>query len=625
MFKKAFKSFYPLNFLKINFIKIFLFTFIFLIYFILFSSKIYAQDEFDTSYSLTYQVNADASVTVVQTINLINKLTNIYAKSYQITLGSTRVRGVWAKDSSGDLSPQVVKKENLTQINLDFNEKIVGKGNTLSFSLGYISDDYAMKNGRVLEIGIPKMAEAEKLTDYNVKLIVPYLFEDPAYVFPHPIKIEDSSAGKIYYYNKQNLINQSINAAFGNYQVFDFNIKYYLENDYNNNSKHEISLPPDTAFQKVYLQTLYPEPESTIIDDDGNWLAYYILEPEQRIEIVATGSAEIYMNPREDYPFKDVINKQDYLKEQKYWPVNDQQIKEIASTLTSPKQIYDYVVDSLLYDYSRINLQLKRGGALAALNNKASAICMEFTDLFIALARSAGIPAREANGFAYTNNPQLRPLSLKQDILHAWPQYYDNKQQLWISIDPTWGNTTGGVDFFNKLDLNHFAFVFHGLDSQLPLAAGSYKSSDNQEKIVNVKFGEKPLERVVIEAQLNFQENILAGLPLEGNIIIENKGNLALHDIKVVLDLSQLGLKDQSFKIKTLVPLSSFEKKVVIEGIKHSLKGNKTISLKIKGNQFSQKVNFKSYLYSKAPKLIKRIYSWLLLIFSKLLKIKVLF
>ncbi len=29
-------------------------------------------------------------------------------------------------------------------------------------------------------------------------------------------------------------------------------------------------------------------------------------------------------------------------------------------------------------------------------------------------------------------------------------------------IDPTWGATTGGVDYFETLDFDHFAFVVKG-------------------------------------------------------------------------------------------------------------------------------------------------------------------
>ena len=100
-------------------------------------------------------------------------------------------------------------------------------------------------------------------------------------------------------------------------------------------------------------------------------------------------------------------------------------------------------------------------------------MCTEFADLFIALARAAGIPAREVNGYGYTTDPQLRPLSLGNNVLHAWPQYWDSVRKVWVSIDPTWGRTTGGVDYFSKLDFNHLAFLTHGLSDSLPVMSAS--------------------------------------------------------------------------------------------------------------------------------------------------------
>ena len=59
---------------------------------------------------------------------------------------------------------------------------------------------------------------------------------------------------------------------------------------------------------------------------------------------------------------------------------------------------------------------------------------MEFTDLFVAIARAAGIPARESVGYAYTTNSRLRPLSLVTDVLHAWPEYYDADKKIWVHL-----------------------------------------------------------------------------------------------------------------------------------------------------------------------------------------------
>jgi len=67
--------------------------------------------------------------------------------------------------------------------------------------------------------------------------------------------------------------------------------------------------------------------------------------------------------------------------------------------------------------------------ALAVLNNRAGD-CTELTLLFLALARSLGIPAREVGGIVFLN--------AEEPIFgwHAWAEVHDGHQ--WVSVDPTW-------------------------------------------------------------------------------------------------------------------------------------------------------------------------------------------
>ena len=58
---------------------------------------------------------------------------------------------------------------------------------------------------------------------------------------------------------------------------------------------------------------------------------------------------------------------------------------------------------------------------------------------------------------------------LRLRTLHSWPQYWDASRRVWVSVDPTWGRTTQGVDYFSKLDFNHLAFITHGLSDSLPV------------------------------------------------------------------------------------------------------------------------------------------------------------
>jgi len=538
-------------------------------------------------------------------------------------LGTTRIRSVWANDNSGSIVPQVIKGENTTTIKLSFSEKVVGKGNTLSFTLGYISDDYAMKNGRVLEIGIPKIAETSDLSDYSVNLTIPYSFESPAFIMPQPSNITQSDKGNVYFFNKQVLQDKGIFAAFGNFQVMDFNLKYHLYNKNNKQYFYQIALPPDTDFQKVFYDTLSPLPEKVEVDQDGNWLASYLIKASSNLEVTATGSAQIFINPQDSSYFKKDVDQSSYLISQKYWESDNPEIKALASQLKTPLNIYNFLVNNLIYDYAKVEGQPERMGALSVLNNKDSAICMEFTDLFIALARAAGIPAREVNGFAYTNNPKLRPLSLSQDILHAWPQYYDQKQQLWLSIDPTWGNTTGGIDFFHKLDLNHFAFVFHGLDSEYPFSPGSYKDVNDKQKDVDIKFSNQDINlQKKVKVDINLASKQTAGLAIKGTVRIYNQGNYALYNQTLTYSSTDLNIEEKKIMIDVLPPFGFFELKLNFPKTSIFLSDDKKVLFNFDNQDYSHIINIKSVFPSPIGGGLDKVFTMISTFLKKLAKVK---
>jgi hypothetical protein len=231
---------------------------------------------------------------------------------------------------------------------------------------------------------------------------------------------------------------------------------------------------------------------------------------------------------------------------------------ETKTTDEKARALYDFVTSALTYDYDRLNnSKIDRLGAVGALNNPESALCMEYTDLFIALSRSIGIPAREINGFALTQDPNFRPTALggriTSDILHAWPEYFSFEKQKWVQIDPTWGSTTGGVDYFDKLDTNHIVFVRKGVSAEEPLPAGAYKfdaSSKGDVKITpSTTFPESASQYEVSLQNREFP----AGFSVNDALIIKNSGKRSLFGGTVTFT-SGLNITPTEVEIGTILP-----------------------------------------------------------------------
>lgn len=517
--------------LKFKFFCFILFS-LFTIHYSLITCPVMAEGEFTTDYDVTYTVNENGLTEVVNKITLTNSFSNTYATSYSIILDSISPQNVKAYGADGTTySIKTTKDDKEITLKVEFPDAVVGKDKSRVFYISFDESSFAVRTGEVWEISIPRVSDDATFSRYDLKLLVPLKFGQEAYISPTPRQRSNVNGFLEYSYNKSDIEKTGVVAGFGAFQVFSFNLSYHLENPLSKRAVTEITLPPDTAYQKVYYEDLDPKPSNMYTDTDGNWIAEYTLNARERVDVNAKGYVQIFSNYRPfAKPTEESLNEN--LLEQEYWDVKNPEIVKLSETLKTPKEIYDFVSKKLNYDYSRVKANVERFGSIKAINNPESAICMEFTDLFIAIARASGIPAREINGFAYTENPDIQPLSLVNDVLHAWPEYYDREKETWIPVDPTWGSTTGGVDYFSKLDLRHFTFVIHGKNSKSPYAAGSYKLGSNPQKDVYVTFGSLPTDRnsnIVVDAKLE------SWIPLVSNkldVNITNNGPIAVYNIR---------------------------------------------------------------------------------------------
>ncbi|MEK7533313.1 MAG: transglutaminase-like domain-containing protein [Patescibacteria group bacterium] len=504
---------------------------IFLLFLVSFGApahNVYATGEFQADYDVQYAIAPTGKTIVTQHVTLTNKLPNFYPQEYSLLLDSDKISHVIAYDDGGVITPSISIKDGKTHIALAFNVKAIGLGKSLKFSLRYEHSGIASKAGNIWEIYVPGVVNDPDIGEYTVSLAVPPTFGPAAYLSPLP--------GKGRSWTKEQMIRGGIAGAYGASQNFDITLTYTLNNSGVVPHLQEIALPPSTAYQNVTVQELTPSPQTVTSDADGNWLAKYQLGPRQTLAVTAKVSVSVFLSPRKDYN-QVAIREEDYTKTEEYWQTGDAQITNLARQFTTARSIYDYVSTALRYDFDKVNSAAPRLGAVGILKDPSRAVCMEFTDLFIAIARAAGIPARRVVGYAYTSNPKLRPLSLVSDVLHAWPEYYDRETNIWVPVDPTWANTTGGVDYFTKLDFNHIVFAINGMDSSLPYPAGYYRSPDKTGRDIRVEFSDttRSGKAANITTSIEFPQQIGAGRRVEGAVVVKNSGGESAYNIAVTV------------------------------------------------------------------------------------------
>ncbi len=539
-----------------------LFLALFFIFFLFITPKdILAAGEFTSSYDVTYDVDASSVTTVTEKISLKNLTERFYASSFSLTISATDIFDVFASDSQGALVTETKKEGTKTQITVKFNQQVVGKDKIYPWTLSFKSKDFAQSQGQVWQVTVPKISTLEDVEGYNLTLAVPVSFGDPTTILPEPIS-QSEFGGKLQLkYSKSSLSEVGILANFGSTQQFKFKLEYDLNNPSLLSAKARLPLPPNTPYQEIQIDSISPKPENVYLDSDGNQIALFNLRRNESYKVYVEGLAKLYISPQSrEVKLTDAVFK-DLTSSSKYWESDNLVIKNKLNEIFKDKNpatnrekarlINQFVVNSLSYNDSRLIFEdFKRFVVVTALNNPTDALCGEFTDLFIAITRAAGIPTKQLIGYAYTANQKLRPLSFNQSVLHTWPEYFDPLQG-WVMIDPTWQNTTGGVDYFSKFDLNHLVLAIRGTSSDNPVAAD----------VVNVEFSNQtfnPEPKLVIA--LDVPAEIYAGFPAKGKIIVENQGNGSHPEVSISLQASklELGRLDSSF-INYLPPFGRFE------------------------------------------------------------------
>ncbi len=114
---------------------------------------------------------------------------------------------------------------------------------------------------------------------------------------------------------------------------------------------------------------------------------------------------------------------------------------------TDPRVVAERI-NKWVYDSLEKRITLGVPSALATLRSRTGD-CNEHTQLFVALARAAGIPARVAAGLAFLDG---------KFYYHAWPEIWLER---FVAIDPTFGQFPA--------DASHLRFTIGGLGKQAEL------------------------------------------------------------------------------------------------------------------------------------------------------------
>jgi len=237
-----------------------------------------------------------------------------------------------------------------------------------------------------------------------------------------------------YYNSKELLINMGISSDIKIVpKSDDYSIKYIIAN---------LSFFPLNSLGQEVLD-INAKPEADIKDKsiEFRW-ENQVGELEFGVDSsIKTRSSYMKIGKKIEFPLAEIPEELEiYTNPSKTIDSDNRDIIRLASDLAKGENDL-YVVVFKLADWTKKNIKYNLSTMTASVSQKASwvlenrqGVCDELTNLFIAMARSLGIPARFISGIAYTNSEDFA----EEWGPHGWAEVYFPGYG-WVPFDVTYG------------------------------------------------------------------------------------------------------------------------------------------------------------------------------------------
>jgi len=256
--------------------------FIFLSIFLIHCPNVIAQD-FNTDYVVEYfpqEIGSGISTHVKLSSTITNLRSDIVVKKIALSFPkSFIIRNAVAADDKGAIEPEITRENNQNTVTIELGDPNIGRDSTNTFKLEFDQEKLFEINGNIWEVIIPTI-DRDARRNYKVVLHLPRTTDKKISIAkPKP---DDIRQNEIVW---NNVTDKTIYAVIGDKQYYRLKLNYHLKNPKLVPVYTDVAFPPDTLYQKVYLTSLNVLPSKTMTDEDGNFLARYILKPNQNLEI----------------------------------------------------------------------------------------------------------------------------------------------------------------------------------------------------------------------------------------------------------------------------------------------------------------------------------------------------
>ena len=370
-----------------------------------------------------------------------------------------------------------------------------------------------------------------------------------------------------------------ISLLFGEKLLYRFEINKVFSNTLNNeNQTFEIYVPPDTPTQTIIWDEITPEPNSTLKDEDGNYIFKYIVPENETVDCKITG----YILKTESIE-EEFVSSISLTQTRGYWSINNstefrrvnnflrrrgldiqdnfQDVKDLTEEEREIfyKYLYRYVVDRLNYEEDMplgIGAEI-RLGANTVVDTSNGVSSIDYADYYISLLRNYNIPSRLVVGYVsnitgYTSD----------GFYHHWVEYFDTDQNKWITADPFLEDYFK-KDLFGSSFLDHITVLRRGASPVAPKMT-FFQETDF---IVNTESDHETYPDFSFEADLAMQSFKATDELIKAHLHVLNTGNIAINSYDI--------LSSNIDNLRGFIdPVNNLQSQIILPGQRNSIQFN---------------------------------------------------
>jgi len=414
-----------------------------------------------SKYEVDVRLLPNGTASVEYVIHLVNESDKFFIRDYSLLTDYSDVFGlrVLENGSLGDFRKEHI--EDKVRIKVLLQEPLVNYGDKGDICIKYQTRQIFQKDGLISSLYVPYIRTEEDLISVDFTLAIPNEIGDISYISLKDKSYTEYEQSKVFRYSREDAPS-GVLFLFGDKQQFDFIYNYRLDNDTDKLKNFNITLPPESEFQKPFFIDTQPVPERTLSDQDGNNIVEYSISPKESKDIRIAGVTIFTLD--EEQKGWEVSVTSDYLEESDIWNFSSDNVRSVINNITR-KDFSPFENAELIYEYLILNFNYgekdtpRRMDAVSLLQEKPLLSCQNFSDLFIALARGAGILSREVIGYSSWSKSQVG--------LHTWVEFYDTGNNRWVACDPCLEKQLGFLEF-EDIDLNRIILAYRDNSSEDP-------------------------------------------------------------------------------------------------------------------------------------------------------------